>query len=85
MPLPEALRKGLESPTADIAHKSDRNGGMLTAGLFLRHFVPEGVPWAHIDMAGPAFNDATAKGTTPKGGTGWGVASLVALVESYGH
>ncbi len=83
MPLPEALAKGLESQTADLAHKADRWGGMLTAGIFLSHFVPDGIPWAHIDMAGPAFNEKPAFGPNPKGGTGWGVATLVALVESY--
>jgi len=83
MPLPESLRKGLESQTADIAHKADRWGGMLTAGLFLSTFVPEGTPWAHIDIAGPSFNEGGPLGMAPKGGTGYGVASLVALIEQY--
>jgi leucyl aminopeptidase len=84
MPLPAALRPKLDTPTADIAHKADRDGGMLTAGLFLREFVGDGIRWAHVDMAGPSFNTRDAHGTTPKGGTGYGVATLVALVESYG-
>lgn len=83
MPLPEELRKGLESQTADMAHKADRWGGMLTAGLFLSHFVPEGTPWAHIDIAGPSFNEKGPIGMNPKGGTGYGVSSLVALIEQY--
>ena len=45
-------------------------------------FVGEGMPWAHVDIAGPAFNDKGPKGHTPKGGTGFGVATLLALVES---
>ena len=78
MPLPEDLRKGLDSSVADIANVSaDRAGGMLTAGLFLREFVPDGVPWAHLDIAGPAFNDGGAYGYTPKGGTGAAVRTLV--------
>ena len=54
---------------------------MLTAGLFLGEFVGEGIPWAHIDIAGPSFNEKGAHGATPKGGTGYGVATLLALVE----
>jgi leucyl aminopeptidase len=82
MPLPAALRATLDTPTADIAHKGDRNGGMLTAGLFLQEFVGEGIPWAHVDIAGPAFNSRAPHGTVPKGGTGFGVSTLVALVEA---
>jgi leucyl aminopeptidase len=78
MPLPEDLRKGLESNIADIANVSaDRSGGMLVAGLFLREFVPDGVRWVHLDIAGPAFNDGGAYGYTPKGGTGAAVRTLV--------
>jgi leucyl aminopeptidase len=78
MPLPEDLRKGLDSAVADIANVSgDRAGGMLVAGLFLREFVPDGVRWAHLDIAGPAFNDGSAYGYTPKGGTGAAVRTLV--------
>jgi leucyl aminopeptidase len=78
MPLPEDLRKGLDSSVADIANVSgDRAGGMLTAGLFLREFVPDGVRWAHLDIAGPAFNDGGAFGYTSKGGTGAAVRTLV--------
>ena len=78
MPLPEDLRKGLDSSVADIANvAADRAGGMLTAGLFLREFVPDGVRWAHLDIAGPAFNDGGAYGYTPKGGTGAAVRTLV--------
>ena len=80
MPLPVELRKKLETPTADIAHKGDRDGGMLTAGLFLQEFVGEGIRWAHVDIAGPAFNEKGPKGATPKGGTGFGVATLLTLV-----
>ena len=82
MPLPVELRAKLDTPTADIAHKGDRDGGMLTAGLFLKEFVGEGIPWAHVDIAGPAFNDKGPKGHHPKGGTGFGVGTLLTLVES---
>jgi leucyl aminopeptidase len=80
MPLPEDLRKGLESTVADIANVSgDRGGGMLAAGLFLREFVPAGVRWVHLDIAGPAFNDGAAYGYVAKGGTGAAVRTLVQI------
>jgi len=78
MPLPAELRKGLDSTVADIANvPPDRDGGMIVAGLFLREFVPDGVRWAHIDIAGPAFNAGEAYGYTPRGGTGAAVRLLV--------
>ena len=80
MPLPEDLRKGLESNVADIANVSgDRSGGMLVAGLFLREFVPAGVRWVHLDIAGPAFNDGSSYGYVAKGGTGAAVRTLVQI------
>jgi leucyl aminopeptidase len=82
MPLPEELRKGLDSAVADIANVTgDRNGGMLVAGLFLREFAPDGVRWAHVDIAGPAFNDGEPYGYTPKGGTGAAVRMLVQIAR----
>ena len=82
MPLPEELRKGLDSAVADLANVApDRNGGMLVAGLFLREFVPVGVPWAHLDIAGPAFNDGAAYGYTAKGGTGAATRTLVQIAQ----
>lgn len=81
MPLPEHLRKGMDSPTADIANMGERMGGGLVAGLFLREFVGEGITWAHLDIAGPAFNESGPFGYTPKGGTGSAVRTLVRLAE----
>ncbi|MFD9006420.1 leucyl aminopeptidase [Streptomyces sp. NPDC059582] len=81
MPLPEHLRKGMDSATADIANMGERMGGGLVAGLFLREFVGEGITWAHLDIAGPAFNEGGAFGYTPKGGTGTAVRTLVRLAE----
>jgi len=78
MPLPEELRKGLDSKVADLANvAAERDGGMLTAGLFLREFVPDGVKWAHLDIAGPSFHDGEPYGYTPRGGTGVAVRTLV--------
>ncbi|SEF45002.1 leucyl aminopeptidase [Thermomonospora echinospora] len=82
MPLPPELRKGLDSAVADIANiSSERWGGMLVAGVFLAEFVPEGVRWAHLDIAGPAFNKGEPYGDTPKGGTGAATRTLVQIAE----
>ena len=80
MPLPADLRAGLKSKVADIANIGDRFGGMLTAGIFLQEFVGQ-TPWAHLDIAGPAYNERSAHGYTPVGGTGVGVRTLLALLE----
>uniref|UniRef100_UPI002811DA6A leucyl aminopeptidase n=1 Tax=Streptomyces sp. TaxID=1931 RepID=UPI002811DA6A len=79
MPLPEELRGSLDSRVADIANYGARMGGGLVAGLFLREFVPAGTPWAHLDIAGPAFNEGGPHGHTPSGGTGCAVRTLVRL------
>ena len=82
MPLPDELRKGLDSAVADIANVSgERWGGMLVAGIFLREFVPDGVRWAHLDIAGPSFNKGEPYGYTPKGGTGAATRTLVQIAE----
>ena len=83
MPLPAELRRGLDSPIADFVNSSsDRMGGMLVGGLFLAEFVPDGLPWAHIDIAGPSYNTGAAWGYTPKGGTGVPVRTLLAVIEA---
>lgn len=81
MPLPEELRASLDSPVADLANIGDRMGGMLVAGLFLKDFVDEKMPWLHLDIAGPAYNEAKPHGYTPVGGTGIALRSLVVLAE----
>jgi leucyl aminopeptidase len=81
MPLPEELRASLDSPVADLANIGDRMGGMLVAGLFLKDFVTPDLPWLHLDIAGPAYNEAKAHGYTPVGGTGVSLRSLVTLAE----
>ena len=82
MPLPVELRASLDSPVADMANIGDKNGGMLVAGLFLKEFIPEDLPWLHLDIAGPAFNTAKAHGYTPVGGTGIALRSLITLAEA---
>ena len=82
MPLPEELRKSIDSDIADLSNTGDRYGGMLVAGTFLREFVAEGLPWAHLDIAGPSYNNDEVYGYTPKGGTGSAVRTFVQLAEN---
>ena len=84
LPLPADYRPALDSPVADLKNiGSGRFGGALTAGLFLQEFVTGGTPWVHLDIAGPAFL-AEPDGEYPKGGTGFGVRTLLHLLEGWG-
>ncbi len=82
MPLPEELKDDLKSTVADLANVSgSRYAGMLVAGTYLREFVPDGVQWAHIDIAGPAYNTGGPWGYTGKGGTGVPTRTMFAVLE----
>jgi leucyl aminopeptidase len=79
MPLWEAYEERLKGDFADLRNSGARDGGAIFAALFLREFV-EGVSWAHLDIAGPAYaSRATDLG--PVGATGHGVRTLVAFLE----
>jgi leucyl aminopeptidase len=81
LPLPTDYRRGIDSSVADIKNVGPREGGALTAGLFLQEFV-DGVPWVHLDIAGPAFL-GSEDGYQPKGGTGFGVRTLIELARTF--
>ncbi len=82
LPVPEHLRKGLDSEIADLRNiGTSGGGGALTAGLFLQEFVDD-VPWAHLDIAGPS-DTTTAWDENARGGTGFGVRTLVNLLTSW--
>ncbi|MBI2501197.1 MAG: leucyl aminopeptidase, partial [Deltaproteobacteria bacterium] len=76
LPLVEEYKEDLKSQVADVKNVGNRYGGAITAGLFLEQFVKPETPWAHIDIAGPAWAE---KGTdlVPKGGTGFMVPTLL--------
>jgi len=79
MPLERAYREKLKSPVADLKNVGDRNGGAITAALFLAEFVR--VPLVHLDIAGPAFaRKAHALG--PEGGTGFGVRTILEVAQA---
>ncbi len=82
LPIPPDARPKLDSSVADIKSTADRYGGALTAAAFLSEFVPAEIPWAHLDIAGPAFNSGSPYDYTPSGGTGVAVRTLIALAHS---
>ena len=89
MPLPADLLSLLRSEVADLANAKLGQAvpGMLLAGVFLREFIgtregsEERIPWAHVDIAGPANNTGSAWGFTGSGATGAAVRTLVRLGE----
>jgi leucyl aminopeptidase len=82
LPLPEHLRKGLDSEVADLRNiGAGPYGGALTAAIFLREFVGD-VPWAHLDIAGPA-DTTSAWDENARGGTGFAVRTLLNLLAGW--
>ena len=82
LPLPAAYRKLLETDVADLKNIGPiGEGGALVAGLVLAEFVGT-VPWAHLDIAGVGWSDEV-RGYVSKGGTGFGVRTLIELLERY--
>ena len=80
MPLIEELRDAMRSDVADIKHTGDRYGGSITGALFLRDFIGDVKHFIHADIAGPVTTER-AFGWNPKGATGHGVLTYLALVE----
>jgi leucyl aminopeptidase len=79
LPLPSEYRKNIDSDVADMKNTGPRYGGAINAALLLKEFVGD-VPWAHVDIAGPA-RASDAEHYVTKGGTGFGVRTLVSLAE----
>ena len=79
LPLHEEYKDGLKSDVADLNNVSSQRGaGAIVAGLFMREFT-EGVPWAHLDIAGTAFTERELP-LGPKGATGVAVRTLLAYL-----
>ncbi|MFZ4565585.1 MAG: leucyl aminopeptidase [Prochlorococcaceae cyanobacterium] len=76
LPLQGSYKEGLKSSFADLKNTGPRPGGSITAALFLKEFVGEGIPWAHLDIAGPVWSEK-GRGLDPAGATGYGVRTLV--------
>jgi leucyl aminopeptidase len=82
MPLWEEYAKLIKSDVADMKNSGGRWGGAITAALFLSKFA-EKMPWAHLDIAGPALIDEEEVPYQPKGATGYGVRLLVQMVRDW--
>jgi len=80
LPLVDEYREFLKSEVADLNNVGPRGGGAITAGLFLKEFAGE-TPWAHVDIAGPAFSEKDLP-LAPKGGTGVAVRTLLAYLTA---
>jgi leucyl aminopeptidase len=80
LPLVKEYRDDIKSSIADMKNIGGGHGGAITAALILQEFV-EDVPWAHLDIAGPAFTERDVP-TCPKGGTGFGVRTLLRFFAS---
>jgi leucyl aminopeptidase len=80
MPLPPHYLELTKSSIADLKNTGGREGGAITAALFLKEFVDK-TPWAHLDIAGPAFTSGKG-GYIKKGGVGFGVRTLLRLIQN---
>ncbi len=78
LPLWDRYFEGLKSDVADMKNVGSREGGTITAALFLRQFVDEGRRWVHLDIAGPAYR-AQKTPLCPFGSTGFAVRTLLQL------
>jgi leucyl aminopeptidase len=84
LPLWPEYRENIKSEWADMKNTGGRWGGTINAGVFLAEFAPEGIPWAHLDVAGVAHLEKEHAGW-PAGATGFGVAlTLEFLRRRYG-
>ena len=83
LPLTESYTDLLKSDIADVRNVTrKRYGGAITAALFLKEFVPESIPWVHLDIAGPAVAEKDAP-LTPVGGTGFGVRLVLQYLNEH--
>jgi leucyl aminopeptidase len=81
MPLYDEYLNYLKSEWADIKNAGPRWGGAVTAGIFLKQWVPEKVSWTHLDIAGVAYNEKEHNGL-PKGATGFGVVLVATFLDN---
>jgi len=82
LPMPESYNKHIESDIADMKNIGKAGqAGAISAALLLARFVDD-VPWVHLDIAGPARSDEE-DGVNTKGGTGFGVRTLLEMLDSY--
>jgi leucyl aminopeptidase len=83
LPLDPAYDKMIRSKIADVKNIGGANSGSITAAQFLKRFIENGTAWAHLDIAGVAWQDGEQKPMIPSWGTGWGVKLLDQLVREH--
>ena len=83
LPLDPAYDKMIRSKIADVKNIGGANSGAITAAQFLKRFIEDGMVWAHLDIAGVAWQDGEQKPMIPSWGTGWGVKLLDRLVREH--
>jgi leucyl aminopeptidase len=82
LPLWDSYFELLKSDVADFKNVGGRKAGAIIGGIFLKQFVPEGIPWAHLDIAGCAWEEKV-KPLVPKGATGTGVHLLLSMLQDW--
>ncbi|NTV43514.1 MAG: leucyl aminopeptidase [Syntrophobacteraceae bacterium] len=82
LPLWDSYFEYIKSDIADFKNVGDRSAGTIVGGIFLKQFVPDDVPWAHVDIAGTAWTEKDT-GMAPKGATGFGVRLLVEIARRW--
>ncbi len=83
LPMGPAYDKLIRSKIADMKNIGGPHAGSITAAQFLQRFVEDKTPWAHLDIAGVAWQDGEQKSLAPTWGTGWGVRILNELVAAH--
>jgi leucyl aminopeptidase len=83
LPMGPYYDKMIRSKIADVKNIGGANSGSITAAHFLQRFIEDKMPWAHLDIAGVAWQDGEQKPLIPSWGTGWGVRILNRLVEDH--
>ncbi|HEV2650132.1 MAG TPA: leucyl aminopeptidase [Rhizomicrobium sp.] len=83
LPMGSGYDKMIRSKIADMKNIGGANSGSITAAQFLQRFIEDKTPWAHLDIAGVAWQDGEHKALIPSWGTGWGVRILNELVAEH--
>lgn len=84
LPMPPSYEDHVKSKIADVKNIGAKGqAGAIAGGMFLKHFVPVGMPWAHLDIAGPAYTERETRADVPMGGTGFGVRTLVRYLQGF--
>ncbi len=83
LPLYPEYKDALKSPIADMKNSGGRKAGSITAALFLQNFIKDGMPWAHLDIAGTSYLSELNKPYHPLHATGVGVRLLIEFLEHF--